>query len=166
MKKKLGEKFKYHCILNSALSDGDHHAVFPFWVVENHHGKFLLNWSVSSYQQLTTSKLSQIAEIKRSQLGRAQGDWLNKNPYVIVQQVVPGKSGTVAQKIARIVQGTTAGQRILIILESASLDKEFYKGLGIDPDNPVGDAMNFLSDHGLSMSGPFTEIPVEDIVGK
>ncbi len=151
--------FRIHPILNSALNIGEAYAVIQFFVVENDHGKFILNWTSASYKELTDNNLPPAALAKHNQLGSVRGEWMNDEVYVVVQQVVPGKSGSIVQKIRRILEGTTQGQRILIVLDSPTLDSEFYNAINFDINNLKTKNAIALDCYGLDMVTPFVAIP-------
>ncbi len=150
--------FKVYPILNSAFPIEDAYAVLQFFIVENDHGKFILNWTSASYKELTDDNLPPTALAKKNQLGCVRGEWINDEVYVVVQQVVPGKSGSIVQKIQRILEGTTQGQRILIVLDSPKLDSEFYNAINFDINNlQLGVAVT-LEYFGLDMVKPFIAV--------
>ncbi len=155
--------FKVYPILNSAFPIDDAFAVLQFFIVENDHGKFILNWTSASYKELTDNNLPPTAFAKQNQLGCVRGKWINDEVYVVVQQVVPGKSGSIVQKIQRILEGTTQGQRILIVLDSPELDDEFYNAINFKI-NHVRNRDPFTLDYfGLDMVKPFIVIPKDQL---
>ncbi len=155
--------FKVYPILNSAFPVEDAYGVLQFFVVENDHGKFILNWTSASYKELTDNNLPSTALAKHNQLGCVRGEWMNDEVYVVVQQVVPGKSGSIVQKIQRVLEGTTQGQRILIVLDSPKLDGEFYNAINFKI-NHVRNTDPFTLDYfGLDMIEPFIVVPKDQL---
>ena len=156
------KKIKVYGISNCGVIENDTMGILPFFVVENKHGKFLLNWSVMSTEQVEKMSFPAFAEFKQNQLGAISGDWLNKNRLVIVQQVLDGRSGTVVKKIKQILEGTTNGQRILIALDNSGRDFEFYKALGVDFSNVPKEHFCTLEDFGLEVELPFVSFNLQN----
>ncbi len=155
--------FKVYPIFNSALPIDDAYAVVHFFVVENDHGKFILNWTSANYKELTDNNLPPTALTKHNQLGCVRGKWMNDEVFVIVQQVVPGKSGTIVQKIERILEGTTEGQRVLVVLDSPKLDGKFYDAINISANALLKKDVRTLGSFGLGMIEPFVEVPEDEL---
>ncbi len=150
--------FKVHLVLNSALPFEEKTTIYMLWIVENKYGKFLLNWTEASRQNIVENELPEFATIKQMQLGHVQGSWLNDDPFVIVQEVVPGPSGTIEEKIRQICEGTANGQRVLVCVHKNEYERYFYKALNINPDNPNIKSVCKLEDFDLSMKAPFLAI--------
>ena len=155
------EEFRVSSITNCVIPNEDVVSIHHFFVVENTHGKFILNWSVINREELETKKFSSIATLKRLQLSCVKSDWLDDGGLVIIQEVVNGKSGTICEKIQQILAGTTNGQRVLIGLESNDLDREFYEAIKMDVKNPQLSCFCALSDFGLSASSPFASFSLD-----
>ncbi len=156
----MKRNFKVKAIVNSAIEiDDTAHCIF-FFIIENQYGKFLLNWSKISHEELLNNKLPHLAQIKNMQLKCVEGEWLEKGSTVLIQEVVNGELGLIHEKIKQIAEGTTEGQRVLIALDSRELDSEFYRGLGVDINNIPNTTVSHgtLEENNLTIGAPFTSI--------
>ena len=156
--------FKAKLILNSALVTNNVGAIIPYFVIENDHGKFLFNWTVVKHSNLIEKKLPNFAATKHEQMLCTKAHWLDDDPMkMFLQEVCNGKSGTIVEKVQAILEGTTNGQRVLVCVEQAHLDKDIYEALGINARDI--DPANFgkLEDYELEVEEPYVSVPEEEI---
>lgn len=149
------------CIANCGVACGTIVAPLPFWIVENDHGKFIINWTRANCHEVMSDNLSNMAKLKRTQLSTITASWLEPNQEVALRQVVSGKLGTIAQQINRIVRGTLHGQRILICLEDALNDADFYEALSINVEHPSQNEFSSMAEEGFEIEEPFCEIEMD-----
>lgn len=156
--------FTAKVVLGSGIFNAQQFNMLPFWLIENQHGKFVLNWSVVDFTDMKEGlefehrKMPSFARVKYSQLTNLRAPWLKDNPLML-QQVVPGAVQTVQEKIRDICIGTTGGQRVLVGLLRNTHDKYFLDALGVNRKKPDPNSGIHIKDTDLTVSDPFCVYP-------
>ncbi|SHH58212.1 hypothetical protein [Ferrimonas marina] len=126
--------------------------IVPFWVITNEQGRFALNWTSGTKQEIQTRK-NQFAQVKITQLQSLIAPWLTDHHVQIVE--LPNNSAKAVKRLRQLCRTTPAGSRVIVLLPTPKHDGQFYQAIGIDSRNPPKSALTHMAAQELICVPPY-----------